>query len=66
MEWVKLKLKERSAYVSIVLAATHRDPRVLLDRWADADSVRPDRDHALELTLAAMWREPERMESHHE
>lgn len=52
--------REIAAFVRIVQLETYRGPRHLIDQWAAPGDTNPHAEHALTLTLAAMWRETER------
>ena len=57
-----ISLPERIAFLGIVRHETYKGPRTLISHWATPGNTNPHSDHALSLTLAAMWRETERQE----
>jgi len=61
-EQVPLHTREKFAFASIVQVATYTGPRMLLSQWATPGDTNPHAEHALTVTLAAMWRDTERQE----
>jgi hypothetical protein len=57
-----ISLLEKVAFLDIIRHETHKGPRSLISRWATPGNTNPNADHALTLTLAAMWRGNERQE----